>query len=100
MHALHHRFTETLVFCESEEPEVSISNFMNSERKITSDGAITIYVPRAFQRIYHNPLILQHVRKAAVLVRLGRIPAICDIRFRRSSYIYNHFSEKCEKAVD
>ena len=51
MHALHHRFTETRVFCEGEEPEVGISNFMNFERKITSDDAIAIYVPRAFQRI-------------------------------------------------
>ena len=66
MHALHHRFTETRVFCEGEEPEVSNYNFMNFERKITSDDAITIYVPRAFQRIYHNPLIRQHdiVKKA------------------------------------
>ena len=86
MHALHHRFTETRGFCEGEEPEVSISNFMNSERKITSDDAITIYVPRAFQRIYHNPLILQHARKPKVLVRVERFRAIFDIRICRSSY--------------
>ena len=69
MHALHHRFTETRVFCEGEEPEVSIYNFMNSERKITSDDAITLYVPRAFQRIYHNPLVLQHMKTATANVR-------------------------------
>ena len=86
MHALHHRFTETRVFCEGEEPEVGISNFMNFERKITSDDAITIYVPRAFQRIYHNPLILQHVDKAQLLVRLERFCAVSDIRICSSSY--------------
>ena len=61
MHALHRRFTETRVFCEGEEPEVGISNFMNFERKITSDDAIAIYVPRAFQRIIWNPPILHYV---------------------------------------
>ena len=64
MHALCHRFTETRVFCEGEEPEVSTSNFMNFQRKITSDGAITIYVPRAFQRFAPLCIILQHVEKA------------------------------------
>ena len=86
MHALHHRFTETRVFCEGEEPEVGISNIINFERKITSDDAIAIYVPRAFQRIYHNPLILQHVRKAQLLVCLERFCAVSDIRSRHSSY--------------
>ena len=64
MHALCNRFTETRVFCEGEEPEVGISNFMNFERKITSDDAITIYVPRVFQRFAPLCMILQHVKKA------------------------------------
>ena len=34
---------------------------MNFERKITSDDAITIYVPRAFQRVAPHYTILQHV---------------------------------------
>ena len=66
MHALHHRLTETRVFCEGEEPEVSNYNFMNFERKITSDDAITIYVPRAFQRIISNHLILHYVQKTEI----------------------------------
>ena len=87
MHPLHHRFTEPRVFCEGEEPEVSISNFVDILRKITSDDAITIYVPRAFQRIYHNPLILPYVQKAQLLVRVVRFGAISDIGSRHSSYL-------------
>ena len=64
MHALRHRFTETRVFCEGEEPEVITSIFMNFKGKITSDDAITIYVPRAFQRFAPLCMILQHVKKA------------------------------------
>ena len=63
MHALRHRFTETRVFCEGEEPEVSTSIFMFFLWKITSDDAITIYVPRAFQRVAPHYTILQHVKK-------------------------------------
>ena len=66
MRALRHRFTETRAFCEGEEPEVGTSIFMNFERKITSDDAITIYVPRAFQRVSSNSLILQHVKKRKI----------------------------------
>ena len=84
MHALH-RFTETRVFCEGEESEVSISNFMNFSRKITSDDAITIYVPRAFQRVAPHCLILQHVEKNGKLVSVGRNPAMFDIRSGHSS---------------
>ena len=58
---------------------------MNSERKITSDDAITIYVPRAFKRIISIPLILPYVEAAQHLARLGRNPAMSDIRSRRSS---------------
>ena len=87
MHALHHRFTETRVFCEGEEPEVGISNFMNFERKITSDDAIAIYVPRAFQRIFSNPPILHYVQKNGKLVSVGLNPAMCDIRSGQSSHI-------------
>ena len=86
MHALHHGFTETRMFCQDEEPEVNCSNFMNSERKIESDDVITIYVPRAFQRAAPRSLILQHVRKPKLLVRLGRFRAIFDIRWRHSSH--------------
>ena len=50
-----------------------------------SNDIITIYVPRAFQRIYHNPLILQHVDKAQLLVRLERFCAVSDIRICSSS---------------
>ena len=86
MLALQHRFTATGVFCEGEEPEVSISNSMFYKRKIASDDDITIYVPRAFQRSAARPLILQHVRAAQLLVRPGRFRAIFDIRICRSSY--------------
>ena len=73
-------------FSEDEEPEVNCSNFMKFEQKIASDGAITIYIPRAFQRAVPHPLILQHVRKPKLLVRLGRFRAIFDIRICHSSY--------------
>ena len=59
---------------------------MNSERKIASDGAITIYVPRAFQRAAARPLIRHYLEAAHRLVRRGRFPAMSDIRSRRSSY--------------
>ena len=53
-----------VIFFQGEEPEVNCSNFMNFERKIASDGVITIYIPRAFQQAAPHPLILQHVEKA------------------------------------
>ena len=86
MHALQHRFAETRVFYEGEEPEVSSCNFMNFWRKITSDGAITIYVPRSFQRAAPRPLIRHYVEKAALLVSVERNHTLCDIRICRSSY--------------
>ena len=86
MHAVWHRLAETRIVSEGEEPEVTGSSFTNTSTFLTSSGSITIYVPRAFQRIYHNPLILQHVQKPGLLVRLGRNPAMFDIRFRRSSH--------------
>ena len=99
MHTLHHRFTETRVFCEGEEPEVGISNFMNFERKITSDDAIAIYVPRAFQRIISNPHIRHYVGPAVRLVCRGRFHAMSDIRWRRSSFAgYDAFDVPCERS--
>ena len=64
MHALWALLYRNAHFFEDEELEVNCSNFMNSERKIASDGAITIYVPRAFQRATPRPLIRPHVKKA------------------------------------
>ena len=61
---------------------------MNFERKITSDDAITIYVPRVFQRIYHNPLMLQHVKTATANVRTAWNPALCNIRSGQSSHVH------------
>ena len=86
MHALWHRFTEARILSEGEEPEVNCSSFTNTWPILISNDIITIYVPRAFQRAAPRPLILQHVRKAKLLVRLGRFRAIFDIRSRRSSY--------------
>ena len=86
MHTLWHRFTEARIFSEGEEPEVNCSSFTNTWPILISNGSITIYVPRAFQRAYPRPLIRQHMKTAAVNVRLERNPALCDIRFRRSSY--------------
>ena len=73
-------------FCEGDELEVSSSNFMNSQRKITSDGAITIYVPRAFQRAVSRPLIRHYVETSAVWTRPGRNPGLCNIRSGWSSH--------------
>ena len=55
---------------------VSSSNFMFFSRKITSDGANTIYLPRAFQRAAPHCLILQHVKTPGNLVSVGRNPAL------------------------
>ena len=66
--------------------EVDVSSFTNTLTFFTSDDIITIYVPRGFQRAAPRPLILQHVKKAAVLGSLARNPALCDIQFRRSSF--------------
>ena len=63
MPALQHRFTETRVFYEGEGPEVSSSKFMNFQRKITSDDAITIYVPRDFQRAAPRPMFSPPAKK-------------------------------------
>ena len=71
---------------------------MNFERKIASDGAITIYIPRAFQRAVPHPLILQHVRKPKLLVRLGRFRAIFDIRSRRSSIMVSSLNSDPRKS--
>ena len=86
MHALWHRFTEARIFSEGEEPEVDSSSFTNTLTFLTSSDIITIYVPRVFQRAASHPPILQHVRKAVILVRLGRNPAICYIRSGHSSH--------------
>ena len=86
MHALWHRFTETRIFSEGEEPEVNCSSFTNTWPILISNGSITIYVARAFQRAAPRPLILQHMQKAQLLVRLERFGAISDIRIRNSSY--------------
>ena len=69
MHALWASLYRNVHFFEGEELEVNCSNFMNSERKIASDGSITIYVPRAFQRAAPHPLILPYVREARLLAR-------------------------------
>ena len=66
--------------------EVDKSSFTNTLTFLMSNDIITIYVPRGFQRIYHNPLILQHVDKAQLLVRLERFCAVSDIRICSSSY--------------
>ena len=92
MHALWHRFTETRIFCECEEPVVNCSSFTNTCSILISNGSITIYVPRAFQRAAPRPLILQHVVAATANVRTGRNPALYDIRFRRSSFVNATFS--------
>ena len=70
MHTLWHRFTEARIFSEDEEPEVDSSSFTNTWPILISNGSITIYVPRAFQRAAPRPLILQHIQKAQLLVRL------------------------------
>ena len=64
------------------------SSFTNTLTFFMSNDIITIYVPRAFQRIYHNPLILQYVDKAQLLVCLERFCAVSDIRSRHSSYFF------------
>ena len=86
MHALWYRFTETHIFSEGEEPEVNCSSFTNTWPILISNGSITIYVPRAFQRTAPHPLILQHIQKAQLLVRLERFGTLSDIRSRHSSY--------------
>ena len=87
MHTLWHRFTEVHIFSEDEEPEVDSSSFTNTWPILISNDSITIYVPRAFQRAYPHPLVLQHVKNATANVRLERNPALCHIRFRRSSHV-------------
>ena len=86
MHALWHRFTEKRIFREGEEPEVNCSNFTNTQLILISNGSLTIYVPRALQRAAPRPLILQHVYKAQLLVRLERFGTLSDIRICSSSY--------------
>ena len=66
--------------------EVDKSSFTNTLTFLMSSDIFTIYVPRAFQPIFSNPLILQHARKAIQSVRLGRFIAIFDIRICRSSH--------------
>ena len=88
MHALWYRFTETYSFIEGEEPEVNCSSFTNTWPILISNGIITIYAPRAFQRIISNPLIRHYVRPDVRLVRRGRFHAMSDIRWRRSSYSF------------
>ena len=63
MHALWHRLAETRIVSEGEEPEVTYSSFTNTLPILISNGSITIYVPRAFQRAAPHPLILQHIQK-------------------------------------
>ena len=86
MHTLCYRFIAARIFSEGEEPEVNCSSFTNTWPILISNGSITIYVPRAFQRATPRPLILQHVHKAQLFVRLERFSAILDIRSRHSSY--------------
>ena len=74
-------------FSEGEEPEVDSSSFTNTQAILTSNDIITIYAPRAFQRIISNPLIRHYVRPAVRLVRRGRFHAMSDIRICDSSYI-------------
>ena len=85
MHALWHRFTETRIFSEGDEPEVTCSSFTNTWPILISNGSITIYVPRALQRATPRPLIRHYVEKDHLLVRLERFRAISDIRICRSS---------------
>ena len=91
MHVLWHRFTETRIFSEGEEPEVACSSFTNTWPTLISNGSITIYVPRAFQRAAPHPLILQHIQKAQLLVRLERFGTLSDIRICSSSVIVHCF---------
>ena len=70
MHALWHRFTGTRIFSEGKEPEVNCSSFTNTWPILISNGSITIYVPRAFQRATPRPLILQHV---SLVLKLGHL---------------------------
>ena len=86
MHTLWHRFTEARIFSEGEEPEVDCSSFTNTWPILISNGSITIYVPRAFQRTAPRTPIRQHMKAAAAYVRLERNPALCDIRSGHSSY--------------
>ena len=86
MHALWHRFLETRIFTEGEEPEVNSSSFTNTLTFPTSSTSITIYVPRAFQRAAPRPLIRHYVPEDQLLVRVERFQPISDIRSRRSSY--------------
>ena len=74
------------IFLKRQDVESDI--FTNTLTFLMSNDIISIYVRRAFQRIYHNPLILQHARKPKVLVRVERFRAIFDIRICHSSYIY------------
>ena len=67
--------------------EVNCSSFTNTLTFLTSSDIITIYVPRAFQRAAPRPLILQHVQKHKLLVRVERFRAIFDIRICRSSLV-------------
>ena len=86
MHALQRRFTVTHIFCEGEESEVDCSSFTNTLPILTSDGSITIYVRRAFQRAYPRSMVRQHMKNATAYVCIGRNPALCDIRSGHSSY--------------
>ena len=87
MHTLWYRFTEARIFSEGEEPEVNCSSFTNTWAILISNGSITIYVPRAFQRTAPRPRIRHYVQMARRLVRHGRFHAMSDIRWRRSSYV-------------
>ena len=86
MHALWHRFTETRIFSEGAEPEVNCSSFANTWPILFSNGSITIYVPRAFQRAPPHPLVLHYVQKNGILVSDERNPTLFDIRICRPSY--------------
>ena len=88
MYVLWHRFTETRIFSEGEEPEVNCSSFTNTWPILISNGSITIYVPRAFQRAAPRPLIRHYVAKAQLLPRVELFGAISDIRSRDSSHIW------------
>ena len=87
MHPLQHRFADTRILCEGEEPEVDCSSFTNNLPILTSDGSITIYVPRAFQRAAPRPLIRPPAKKNAKIARLERISPMSDIRSSRSSHV-------------
>ena len=80
-----HRFTETRILSESERQEVNSSSSTNTLTFLISSGSITIYVPRAFQRIFSNPPIRPLAKKNAKRVRPARNVTMSDIRSSRSS---------------